>query len=398
MLVMITPADRPLRILMVMQIPWDRNLGAARVQIELADEFRARGHTVDRYSWFDAFPNRPASKLWAVIGPTFPPRAGRFVRRAGAHYDIIDAQQGSFPFRKQPLGFKGLVVARSIGLSSSYRDFTRYSRRRWPEASGTTPGRLAATWTARRDEPRERSSLEHADLVNVPNRDELRTLRHEPWLGDKSIFIPNGLAHDRFAELDAASWPAIERLAQRRVVFIGWWSTRKGSRDWPEIVRRVREEVPDVRFSFLGTGASPEKVWADVAAGPAEGVEVVPYFETSELPRLLGPATVGALPTYLEGFGLGVLEQLAAGVPTVAYDVPGPRETIPRIDPSLLTPVGDTAAFAGRLTELLRMRKEDYSSLSRRCRDGARYFSWRIIADQTLDAYMESLRRLRRST
>ena len=61
-----------------------------------------------------------------------------------------------------------------------------------------------------------------------------------------------------------------------------------------------------------------------------DGVTVLPHYRSEELPELLAPVTVGALPTYVEGYGLGIVEQLAAGIPSIAYDVPGPRTLLRR--------------------------------------------------------------------
>jgi len=44
------------RILMVIHTPWTPNLGGPRVQLELADELRAMGHEVEKFSYEDAFP------------------------------------------------------------------------------------------------------------------------------------------------------------------------------------------------------------------------------------------------------------------------------------------------------------------------------------------------------
>ena len=53
-----------------------------------------------------------------------------------------------------------------------------------------------------------------------------------------------------------------------------------------------------------------------------------PTFEEADLPSLLADCAVALFPSYVEGFGLAVLEQLAAGLPTIAYDVPGPRQIL----------------------------------------------------------------------
>jgi glycosyltransferase involved in cell wall biosynthesis len=118
---------------------------------------------------------------------------------------------------------------------------------------------------------------------------------------------------------------------------------------------------------------------------------VVPSFDSDDLPGLLARATVGAFPSYIEGFGLGVLEQLAAGLPTVAYDVPGPRAILRDLDDTLLTPAGDADALAARVVAVLRMPAQDYAALAARGRVQARRHSWNTLAERTLAVYVQRL-------
>ena len=48
-------SEKPLRILVVVNLPWDERLGAIRVWLELADEWRKSGNVVQVYSLSDAF-------------------------------------------------------------------------------------------------------------------------------------------------------------------------------------------------------------------------------------------------------------------------------------------------------------------------------------------------------
>src|SRR5207253_1659279 len=115
----------------------------------------------------------------------------------------------------------------------------------------------------------------------------------------------------------------IERRRRSKcVAFVGWWHVRKGARDWPAIYRAIKEAVPEARFLFLGTSVSEQAVRNELHAGDDRSVSVVPEFSSAKLPEYLQAATVGAFPSYIEGFGFSVLETLAAGAPTVAYDVP----------------------------------------------------------------------------
>ena len=84
----------------------------------------------------------------------------------------------------------------------------------------------------------------------------------------------------------------------------------------------------------------------DLNLGVPDFLELVPQFAPDDLPRLLADCTVGAFPSYVEGFGLAVIEQLAAGLPTVAYDAPGPSEILRDALPELLISPGDISSFS----------------------------------------------------
>lgn len=405
-------SHRSLRVLMMIHTPWSAELGGPRAQMEIGEELTAMGDRVEKFSYEDAFPGgqvaRPArGPRWArtlagyaASNRSFALRARRFVLAHGHRFDVIDANQTDLPFAKSRLAFSGLLVARSAGLIPVYAEFERWAARRWPEpASLRHFAHGSLTWPGRRRRLRDaRRSLEHADLINVPNRDELEILRAEPELGAKAIWLPLGVSARRRAELARAAAGAEERLAARTVVFIGTWNSRKGSRDWPRIAALVREREPAARFLFLGTGLHREAVLREIPEALRACVEVVPSFEAPELPARLARATVGAFPAYLEGFGLSVLEKLAAGLPTVTYDAPGPRDMMSRLAHPSMVPVGDVEAFAGAVVAVLGLSPESYAQRSEDARRAAAWFDWGRIARETRAAYLGGLETIGRVT
>jgi glycosyltransferase involved in cell wall biosynthesis len=192
---------------------------------------------------------------------------------------------------------------------------------------------------------------------------------------------------------EAAASPEA-RLVQQKISFIGMWSLRKGARDWGEIIHRVRAAVPNARFKFLGTMTGNERVFRDLNIAPCDRIEIVPEYQPDELPDLLADATVGAFPSYAEGFGLGLLEQLAAGIPTVAYDAPGPRSILRGNLPELLVPVGDVEKFSKALIEIFSVDPGRYRQLVERCQQTASGFSWPVIARETVAQYQLHLARV----
>jgi glycosyltransferase involved in cell wall biosynthesis len=387
---------------MVIHTPWTRNLGGPRVQLELAEELRALGCQVEKLSYEDVFPRtRPvlpgtAGRIEGMLRTnlSFAARAATFVRAHGRRFDVIDANQTDLPFPKSRLGFSGLLVARSVGLIPAYEEFERQSAERWPEPPSLrrwTHGLLTLPGRRRRARDAERS-FRHADLINVSNRDDLAAVSAMGY-GAKTVIFPFGLSAARRDAFRQARASAGDRLASRTVAFVGTWNPRKGARDWPGIVARVRVRVPEARFLFLGTGLGRELVLRDFPSQDHPTLEVVPSFDSDELPGLLSRATVGAFPGYLEGFGFSVLEKAAAGLPTVAYDAPGARDTLgPQRIPTMV-PVGNTEAFAARIAEILTASPTAWAELSEDSSRIADLLSWPEIARQTLDTYRQVLER-----
>jgi glycosyltransferase involved in cell wall biosynthesis len=387
--------DKPLRVLGIVNLPWDPRLGAARVWFELSEQWTKAGHKIDKFCLSDAFPKPTRSRaLSAWRQAVFPYRAARYVRRNAGKFDVIDCLIGTLPFSKKTLRFDGLLVGRSIGLYLAYDEFMRFSRRRWPDQPrGKFLGRLFYTftsWLLRRSAGR---ALAHCDLFNVPNEDEKQSL--EKCSTARTIVLPYGLNEAERAALAAGAQSAPERLARKEICFLGMWSLRKGSRDWPEIIRAILNSVPSARLAFLGTMTDEQTVLRDLGLSLRESIRCLTSYDPKELPQLIGGSVVGLFPSYVEGFGIAVLEQLASGIPTIAYDVPGPRHILAAARREFLVQAGDVKAMTDRASEILRLNEDDYSALSAKCQQIARQFRWEQIASDTIRAYAAALEKLR---
>ena len=385
--------SKPLRILLLVNLRWDERLGAVRVYMNLANEWRAAGHVVEHYSLSDAFPAMSDSAAgFALRQLWFASRAKSFVRKNAGRFDIIDSLIGSLPASKQELRFNGLLVARSVGLYRLYERFEETSRRRWPRRSrGKFLGRIFYTFTQRGLRRASDNALHKADLVTVPNEEEASCLRREIDPALSIIVQPYGISDEQRRALVAAAGSAAKRLSHRKISFIGMWAARKGAYDWPAIMRAVWRKIPNARFRFLGTMVEPQTILADLGVQSSERIELVSKYSPVDLPALLADCAVGAFPSYVEGFGLAVLEQLAAGIPTVAFDVAGPRHILSAHLPELLVPSGDVEAFANVICRILELDLPDYEKLSRRSGEVAAAFNWSKIARDTIDANRERL-------
>lgn len=385
--------DKPLRILVIVNLPWDPRLGASRVWMELAEQWRAAGHTVEKFSLSDAFRDARATRVkFALREMLFPARAAAFVRQNADRFDVIDALIGTLPYSKRQLRFRGVLVARSVGLYLLYQQFEESVAKRWPKRpQGKLIGRLLYRFTNRRVLAASNHAVREADLINVPNHEEADCLRKKMHGTAQIIVQPYGLTDARRGDLAEAGAAPVDRLAQKRVCFIGMWGARKGAYDWPRLIEYVRREIPETKFRLLGTMIDDDAVRRDLG-GNSDNVELISAYEPDELPALLSDCAVGAFPSYVEGFGLAVIEQLAAGIPTVAYDTAGPRDILKPQLPELLVPNGAVTELARAICRILRYSPAQYQTLSERC--AAVEFSWRTIAHDTLETYRAALRQM----
>jgi glycosyltransferase involved in cell wall biosynthesis len=361
----------------------------------LSERWTKAGHRVEKFCLTDAFPKPTRSRALSAWRQTvFPYQAARYIRRNASRFDVIDALIGTVPFSKERLRFDGLVVARSVGFPRVYERFNRFSRERWPDQpKGKVIGRLFyafISWLWRRS---NEHALRLSDLINLLNEDEIQSLQDAPAISTPFIVQPNGLSERERAALANAMQPPEIRLHRKEICFLGMWGLRKGARDWPEIIRAILNEEPSARFTFLGTMTDEQTVLRDLQLSSSESIRCLTSYDPKELPQLIGGSAVGLFPSYIEGFGLSVLEQLASGIPTIAYDVPGPRHIFSGTGPEFLVPAGSVRAMSDRALEILRMNESDYSLLSAKCRHIAARFDWEQIATDTIREYTAALPR-----
>ncbi len=372
-------------ILMVAHTPWDLRLGAPSVQMQIAAHLRRLGHHVDFLGLHEITKRLPRTRIGLLTAPPFGSRAVGAVRAIAQNYDVIDAHQGNLPMERSQLDFGGLLVTRSAGLAHAYGRFVDSVPRRWNDAP--TPPILTRPMRSRQARCLIRdteASFRASDLILVPNPTEAEELATMGY-GEITRVVPNGIPDELLEHAARHELTDVRRASMRRVTAIGTWDLRKGRLDWPAIVPAVRRCVPAATFTFLGTGVSRERVLADL--GHPDGVDVVPVYDPDSLPELLSDTKVGALASYVEGFGLGVVEQMACGVPAVAYDVAGPRHTTGAVDADLVSPAGDVDAFSDNLVRVLRMPPPAFVSLASRVRAAADRYRYSSIALETLSAY-----------
>lgn len=150
--------------------------------------------------------------------------------------------------------------------------------------------------------------------------------------------------------------------------------------------------VDGMRLVFAGptVGRAEELRQLALKLGVAGRLSILGPVDDATLAGLYRQATLLCMPSLGEGFGLPVIEAMAAGLPVVASDLPAIREVAG--DAALLIPPGDVDALAAALSRLV----EDEQLGSRLRRVGperASAFTWERTAALTVRAYQAVLER-----
>lgn len=153
----------------------------------------------------------------------------------------------------------------------------------------------------------------------------------------------------------AAARAALGVAAEERVVgTLGRLDEpKKGLRTFLAAAARVAVAEPRARFVLIGDG--PARAELERRAASLGIRERVRFHGDEPRPeRLLPGLDILAQPSLWEGFGLSVLEAMAAGVPVVASRVGGIPEAARDDREAVLVPAGDATRLAEALVGLLR--------------------------------------------
>ena len=155
---------------------------------------------------------------------------------------------------------------------------------------------------------------------------------------------------------------------------------------------RLRRRLPAPPLVLCGRwGWHSNELAAAVARGTREGWLVhLGYVAPEQLAALYRGATLVAMPSLYEGFGLPVVEAFAAGAPVIASDLPVLREVAG--DDALFVAKSDGEAWTAALLRLL-TDESLRTDLATRGRARARRFDWRRAAAAHVEVWRRAAAR-----
>ncbi|BAZ32297.1 hypothetical protein NIES4074_47990 [Cylindrospermum sp. NIES-4074] len=371
-----------------------KSLGAPKVLVELAEELECLGWEIAFITPSDLLGENYHDLNSNKFRKIYSESLRNYLKINAVNYDVIDYDQSYLPYPRQEFPSHTLMVARSVLLGYHFKpELLRKLSKPKPQWKSKLKFLFKQSLLINKlDEIQSQKNIQIAhhtfietDLVNVSNQDDKIELLKNSIAENKICVIPYGISRLRRSLFDQVS---SDSPSEPKVAFVGTFDNRKGASDFPKIVKNICQHIPNITFRLIGTKglyASDIEVLECFSPDIRNKIEVIPRFEPNDLPTLLSDCSLGIFPSYIEGFGFGVLEMLAASLPVIAYNAPGPPMMLPE---EYLVDRGDTGKMAEKVVTLLNDHKR-LCSARIWAKQQSQQFCWQKIAQQTSEIYLE---------
>lgn len=351
-----------MRICMFSRLTPQHRAYAPPVHGLLGKTFRALGHEVTMLS--TALADRPTSvqetdhatihflqgttpgkmddSFWRMSAETFD------AMHAKAPFDLVFGRGTSTWGFHQSSRASGQVPV--VAHEGTYPLWLHQIERRLPKQAGalSRPLALGAFPFGRR----YRECLQRADVAVCNSPALAQALRRISWWNPPTTeYIPYGF--------DLEPWPSPVEMGRQdvppRIVFVGRLTLDKGALDLIDILASLRH--PTAILEAIGPVS--DKLASRLRARAIQkGVSnrfVMPGPERNEnIPQRLRGAAAFLFPsTHPEGLSKSVMEAMAAGLPVIAYQIPGMDVLVKNDETGWLVPPAASATAAEKLDRLI---------------------------------------------
>ncbi len=194
------------------------------------------------------------------------------------------------------------------------------------------------------DKPRFRYLFENADVILVLSEQWKRWIKEYIGFEDSKmrvLFNP---------------CPTVKRDVtnkKKQLLFAGQLLKRKGYLDLVQAFSKLSTKYPDWQLIIAGHGdIDGGKKLAD-ELGVGKQVKWLGWISGTDKDRAFNESSIYCLPSYGEGFPMGVLDAWAYGLPCVVTPVGGMPDIVRDGEEALVFPVGDIEAMANKLDILM---------------------------------------------
>jgi glycosyltransferase involved in cell wall biosynthesis len=190
-----------------------------------------------------------------------------------------------------------------------------------------------------------------ADAVVVPSESvALAAIERSHVRFDKIAIISNAIDPAEFSSIRSDA--TRERMYSAEPVPIGFIGRLDPIKRIPDLIEAVAHLDGRVHLHVFGDGPERDRLERQIAYLLIES-RVTLHGSVPHPRDALGQIGLLVLPSEAEGFGLVLIEAMAAGVPVVATNAPGIRNVVRHDVTGLLVPVGSPRDLAGAIRRVL---------------------------------------------
>jgi D-inositol-3-phosphate glycosyltransferase len=228
------------------------------------------------------------------------------------------------------------------------------------------------------------TAIERMQLATLYGRDPQRFVVIPPGV-DAALFRP----HD-----EAASRKDLRIDAEQVILFVGRLDPMKQL----DLLLRAVAMLPesrrrDLAVVIVGGNDDGDRIAAQkyrrmaTALGLESHVDMRSNVPQNELPLYYSAATVCAVPSAYESFGMVAIESMACQTPVVAFDLGGLATTVQDGSSGFLAEPGNVADYSRKLAQAL--SSDSLESMGRQGRRSIGRYEWSSIAARTMAFYQE---------
>ena len=138
------------------------------------------------------------------------------------------------------------------------------------------------------------------------------------------------------------------------VGFVGRLGREKGCHELFRAFQRVKQEFPTAKLLFVGPIEKQETMEPDMLHYFETCDDIIKTDRVNHVEKYTAAMDVYVLPSYREGFGMGVVEASAMGVPVVVTKYPGPSSAMEEDVSGYSVPVRDVDQLTKYILQFLR--------------------------------------------
>jgi glycosyltransferase involved in cell wall biosynthesis len=334
-----------------------------------------------------------------ALGPLTYEGGGRPPDEAGKVRYLIDRRL-ALPVTLRSLGPRVFHALDPVGTprgSGAARVLTCHDLLNLVMSDEYYPGRPVWPWALRAIEALRFHGAARVIAISSHTASDLMRMMRVP--ASRIDVVPQGVEHERFhppaGEAEAAAYAGVlERLDLARrpyFTYVGGADPRKAVDTLVRAFARAR--LDDVDLALVGRlspGEQEPVLRAIREAGSPANIRLLGFVSDEDVPAVLHGALGLAFPSVYEGFGLPVLEAMAAGCPVICTRA----SSLPEVagDAAVYVPPRDERALAEALSRLAGPGADGLRDQLRRAglAQAAR-FSWRSTALGTVETYLRVL-------